>query len=175
MAGRPAPSDYKGWVAQLRKPSRSREARLHLLAAGPAALPAIERGTSHPDPAVRRHCVNLLDHLLDEGSLSAVVVAIDDPDDQVASRALHALACDRCKEGECRPAEDLWVPRALELLSSARSTVRAGSIDALGKVASRRPDVAAALTRSAAEDPDKGLRGKARRLAAGSPPFIVHR
>lgn len=144
--------------------SRCREAKLHLLAAGPAALPAIERGLSHRNAVVRRQCVNLLDHLLDEGSLPAVVAAIDDPDDHVAARALHALACDRCKEGECRPGEDLWVPRALELLSSERADRRAGAIDALGKVADRLPVVAAALARAAAEDPDKGLRGKARRF-----------
>lgn len=167
MAGRPAPGDYKGWVAQLAKPSRSREARVHLLTAGAAALAAIESGMSHRDPRVRRHCVNLLDHLLDDGSLPLVVAAIDDPDDQVAFRALHALACDRCKEGECRPGEDLWVPRALELLFSNRPTVRAGAIDALGKLAHRRPQVAAALARSAAEDPDRGLRGKARRFVPG--------
>ena len=61
---------------------------------------------------VRRQCVNLLDHLLNEGAVQALVGAIDDPDDQVSARALHALACERCKQGECRPGEDLWVPGA---------------------------------------------------------------
>jgi len=166
MAGRPALTDHRGWVAQLGRHSRCREARLALLAAGPAALPAIEWGLRHQDPMVRRQCVNLLDHFVDEGSLPALVAAIDDPDEQVSARALHALACDRCKEGECRPGEDLWVPRAVELLSSDRPGVRAGAIDALGKVADRRPDVAAALAAAAVTDPDKGLRGKARRMAA---------
>jgi HEAT repeat protein len=168
MASRPASRDYHGWVAQLGKHSRCRQARLHLLAAGQEALPAIKRGLGHREPMVRRQCVNLLDHLLDEGAVQALVEAIDDPDDQVAARALHALACDRCKQGECRPGEDLWVPRALELLSSARTDLRAGAIDALGKVASRRPEVAAALAHSAAEDPDKGLRGQARHFVPTS-------
>ncbi|HTT89372.1 MAG TPA: HEAT repeat domain-containing protein [Acidimicrobiales bacterium] len=164
MASLPAWRDYHGWVAQLGKHSRCRQARLHLLAAGQEAVPAIKRGLCHQEPMVRRQCVNLLDHLLDDGAVQALVEAIDDPDDQVAARALHALACDRCKQGECRPAEDLWVPRALELLSSARIDLRAGAIDALGKVAVRLPEVAAALARSAAKDPDKGLRGQARRF-----------
>jgi len=114
---------------------------------------------------VRRQCVNLFDHLVDRDSLADLVSALDDDDPSVSGRALHALACDRCKENECRPGEDLWVPRALELLDSPNPDLRAAAIDALGKVARRRPNVATALAGVAETDTDKGLRGMARRHA----------
>lgn len=118
---------------------------------------------------MRRQCVNLLDHLVDDDSLPALIAAVDDADPAVAGRALHALACDRCKEGECRPGEDLWVPRALDLLRHPEPDLRAAAIDALGKVASRRADVAAALGDVAHRDPDQGLRSMARRRAVPAP------
>ena len=125
-------------------------------------MAAICRGLRHEKAIVRRQCVNLLDHLVDEDSLPALIAAIDDEDAAVASRALHALACDRCKEGECRPGEPLWVPRALDLLRHPSPDLRAAAIDALGKVASRRADVEAVLVSVSERDPDRGLRGMVR-------------
>ena len=114
---------------------------------------------------VRRQCVNLLDHLVDDDSLPALIAAVDDDDSAVAGRALHALACDRCKEGECRPGEELWIAKALNLLRHADPDLRAAAIDALGKVVSRRADVAAALVSLSENDADRGLRGMARHRA----------
>ena len=114
---------------------------------------------------MRRQCVNLFDHLVDADSLADLVSALDDEDPSVRARALHALACDRCKENDCRPGEDLWVPRALALLDSPNPDLRAAAIDALGKVVRRRPNVATALAAAAETDTDKGLRGMARRYA----------
>jgi len=168
MARRPAPRDYHGWVSQLGHSSRRQEAKLVLLGSGPDALEAIRRGLGHTDPMVRRQCVNLLDHLVDDDTVPDLVAAVEDPDPQVAARALHALACDRCKEGACRPGEDLWVSRALALLDTDDADLRAAAIDALGKVVSRRPDVAEALGRVALADPLKGLRGRARRFVPAS-------
>jgi HEAT repeat protein len=160
----PAARDYDGWVARLAVNSEVRqEAKLHLRQAGADALPAVRRGMSHPKPMVRRQCANLLDFLADEASFVDLVAALDDDDPQVLKRALHALACDQCKENECRPGEDTFVPRALELLRHANADVRAGAIDTLGKVASRRPDVADALRDVAAHERDRGLRGMALR------------
>ena len=102
---------------------------------------------THGNPMVRRQCANLLDALADEASFLDLVAALDDDDPQVLKRALHALACDQCKENECRPGEEMFVPRALELLRHANPDVRAGAIDTLGKIAGRRPDVADALSR----------------------------
>jgi hypothetical protein len=129
-------------------------------------LPALRRGLTHRKAIVRQQCVRLFDQLVDEESLPELVLALDDEDPRVCARALHALACDRCKQNECRPGEDLWVPRALDFLRNhANPDVRAAAIDALGKVASRRPDVAAALLEAADSEPDVGLRGMARRRA----------
>jgi HEAT repeat protein len=161
----PAPNDFDGWVAQLGVSSCRQRAKQHLLASGPVALPALRRGLHHQKVIVRRQCVNLFDHLVDTDSLADLVSALDDADPSVGARALHALACDRCKEGECRPGEDVWVPRALELLDSPNPDLRAAAIDALGKVAGRRPDVVTALAAVAESDTDKGLRGMARRYS----------
>jgi HEAT repeat protein len=120
----------------------------------------------HPKAIVRRLCASILDHLADEDALVDLVAALDDEDPSVVKRALHALACDRCKDGECRPGEDLFVPRALELLHHNDPDVRAGAIDALGKVVDHRPDVADALTDAARCDRDPGLRGMARHRLA---------
>jgi HEAT repeat protein len=128
-------------------------------------LPALRRGLRHQQAIVRRQCVNIFDRLVDAASVADLVYAVDDEDASVRARALHALACDRCKENECRPGEDLWVPRALELLHDPNPDLRAAAIDALGQVARRRPDAAAALATAAESDSDRGLRGMARRRA----------
>ena len=161
----PAPNDYDGWVSQLGHPSTRPRARHHLATAGPAALPALRRGLQHRKAIVRQQCVRIFDQVVDEASLPDLVLALDDDDPGVQARALHALACDRCKQNECRPAEDVWVPRALDLLHSRNPDLRAAAIDALGKVADRRADIAGALTAAAETDPDRGLRGMARRRA----------
>jgi HEAT repeat protein len=158
----PAATDYDGWVAQLARSQRRRQAKVYLRQAGSPAVPAVRRGMQHPKPIVRRLCASILDHLADEGALVDLVAALDDEDPWVVKRALHALACDRCKDGECRPGEDLFVPRALELLHHRDPAVRAGAIDALGKVVDHRPDVADALSAVAGSDRDPGLRGMAR-------------
>jgi HEAT repeat protein len=165
MRRAPAPNDFDGWVSQLAFSPYRQRARLHLLASGAPAVPALRRGLRHPKTIVRRQCVRIFDQLVDEESLADLVVALDDDDPGVRARALHALACDRCKRNDCRPGEDLWVPRALALLDDDNADLRAAAIDALGKVAPRRPDVVAALRSAAEHDTDKGLRGMARRYA----------
>ena len=162
MHGWPAPNDFDGWVAQLANSERRQRAKIHLREAGRPALAAVRRGMHHPKPIVRRLCASILDHLADDATLGDLVAALDDDDAEVVKRALHALACDRCKEDDCRPGEDLFVPRALELLHDANPDVRASAIDTLGKVAPRRPDVADALAAVAEHDRDAHLRGMAR-------------
>lgn len=162
MPKSPAANDLDGWVRQLASDSRRRDAKQHLLQAGSRALPAIRRGLSHPKPAVRRACTSLLDQLVDDAAIPDLVAALDDDDPDVCRRALHALACDRCKQNECRPGEELFVPKALEFVRDhPNPDVRAGAIDALARVASRRPDVAEALLVAAARDPHPGVRNMA--------------
>jgi HEAT repeat protein len=159
----PAATDFDGWVAQLGNSARRRRAKLHLRQAGAPALPAVRRGMGHPKPMVRRLCASILDQIADEDAFVDLVAALDDEDPDVLKRALHALACDQCKENECRPGEDLFVPRALELLHHPNPDVRASAIDTLGKVAPRRPDVADALAEAARQDRNADLRSMARR------------
>ncbi len=164
----PAPTDFDGWVAQLANSERRQHAKVYLRESGRAALPAVRRGMQHPKPIVRRLCASILDHLADQATLADLVAALDDDDPGVLKRALHALACDRCKQDDCRPGEDLFVPRAMELLHHHNPDVRASAIDTLGKVVQRRPDVADALAAAAQRDPDRGLRGMARQRLAGT-------
>lgn len=166
MRRAPAPNDFNGWVSQLGVASCRPRAKHYLLKSGSAAVPALRRGLQHPNVTVRQQCVRIFDQLVDEESLPELVLSLDDEDPGVCARALHALACDRCKQNACRPGEDLWVPRALEFLGHPNPDIRAAAIDALGKVVSRRPDVRAALAAAAESDKDKGLRGMARRHAA---------
>jgi HEAT repeat protein len=161
----PAATDFDGWVAQLANSERRQRSKRYLREAGPPALPAVRRGMHHPKPIVRRLCASLLDQLADEAAFVELVAALDDEDPGVLKRALHALACDQCKENECRPGEDLFVPRALELLHHPDADIRASAIDTLGKVVARRPDVADALAEVARHDRDPGLRGMARHRA----------
>jgi HEAT repeat protein len=159
----PAAKDFDGWVAQLAHSERRQRAKVYLRSAGQASLPAVRRGMHHPKPIVRRLCASLLDRLADENAFEDLVAALDDEDPGVLKRALHALACDQCKENECRPGEELFVPRALALLHHPNGDIRASAIDTLGKVVVRRPDVADALAAVAEHDRDPGLRGMARR------------
>ena len=171
MRRAPAPNDFDGWVNQLGVSSCRQRAKAHLVNSGPPAVPALRRGLRHPKAIVRRQCVRIFDQLVDEASLPDLVVALDDDDPGVCARALHALACDRCKQNECRPGEDLWVPRALAFVEEdPNPDIRAAAIDALGQVASRRPDIAAALLAAAEHDPDSGLRSMARRRAQRARP-----
>ena len=166
MRGLPSSHDFDGWVSQLGTSSRRQRARAHLLMSGAPALPALRRGLRHRKAIVRQQCVRIFDQLVDEASLPDLVVALDDEDPAVCARALHALACDRCKQNACRPGEDLWVPRALDFLQNHPDPdIRAAAIDALGKVARYRPDVAAALVTASETERNVGLRSMARRRA----------
>jgi HEAT repeat protein len=166
MTTTPSGSDFDAWVRLLGKHNRHRQARLHLMAIGAPALPALRRGLHHHDPVVRRSCTNLLDHFVDDDSLPDLVAALDDPDDEVRGRALHALACDACKENACRPGEHLWVPVAIGLLDHPSPGLRAAAMDALGKVVGHRADALDAMTDAGERERVSGLRQRARMLAA---------
>jgi HEAT repeat protein len=161
----PSGSDFDAWVALLARPARRQAAKRHLRGCGARAVPAIRRGLHHDSAEVRRLCVNLLDALVDEDAVPDLVEAIGDPDPMVVGRALHALACDACKQNECRPNDDLFVPKALDLArTSTDADVRAMAIDALGKAAERNPTLLDAIADATAQERDPGLRGMVRRV-----------
>lgn len=110
--------DHDRLVEDLAIPHRSRPALRELMRAGADATPAVRRGLGHESPRVRAGCCMVLDHHLDEDAIPELMANLDHPDAGVRNWAMHALACDRCKEGACRPAEDETVPIALGMLAS---------------------------------------------------------
>ena len=75
-----------------------RAARDALIAAGGAGLSAAVAGLQHPEPPVRRGCVDFLDHHADDGCADDLRrVALHDPIPRVRRFAVHALGCVRCK------------------------------------------------------------------------------
>ena len=75
-----------------------RAARDVLIAAGGAGLSAAVEGLQHPEPPVRRGCVDFLDHHADDDCVDDLRrVALHDPIPQVRRFAVHALSCVRCK------------------------------------------------------------------------------
>ncbi|HMD91774.1 MAG TPA: HEAT repeat domain-containing protein [Trebonia sp.] len=159
-------------VAALGDPHRSSEALWRLIALGPdAAVPARD-GLSHPDLRVRVNCCKVLDHVMGQDDLAAVIGALADPEPEVRWNALHALACDRCKAGECRPSAAAVLPPALALLTADPSPrVRAGACEVVGAWAHSRREAAAALQVSAGTDPSPAVRKKASWYAPGGPIF----
>lgn len=166
----PGATDYDAFVEHLAVEHRASRARWHLQLSGAGAVPALRRGVHHPDPRVRRDCVMILDHLMDEAALDDVIQALDDDDPEVVARALHTLACDRCKDGACRPGEQSFVPKAIDIVGAdPRPEVRLAAVDALGKVVHRRSDAHAALEAAAAADGERAVRKAARlRLPGGA-------
>jgi HEAT repeat protein len=150
---------------------RAKAALSRLMAAGSVATPLLRRGLRHDSPLVRVGCCIVLDHFLDESALPELMLSLEHANDDVRAWALHALACDRCKEGECRPGENDVVPVALRMLREDPSRrVRAQAVHLLGlSAAIRRPDVIAALQHARDCDGDPNVRKIARRYVPGGP------
>jgi HEAT repeat protein len=163
--------DYWQLVDDLGVKHRAKPALRRLMAAGAEATPMLRRGLRHPDPEVRVGCCVVLDHFLDEAALPELIANLEHEDERVRSWAMHALACDRCKEGECRPGEDDVVPITMRMVIEDPSRlVRAQAVHLLGNgVAARRDDVAALLARVRDGDRDPNVRKIARRYAPGGP------
>jgi HEAT repeat protein len=105
-----------------------------LVAAGPAALPAVRRGLRHDDPRVRRQCCRVLDQLVDQASFPDLVAMLGDPAPGVRIETLHALACDRCKSTAWRPSEQDVLPVALRMLrEDPNKYVRAMACEVVGR------------------------------------------
>lgn len=65
----------------------------------PKLLPALSWGAlSHPNAALRRMCLDYLDHLAVAASGEVFVAALEDPVPRVRRHAIHALTCEVCKE-----------------------------------------------------------------------------
>lgn len=160
--------NYWGLVEDLAVAHQAKDAMRQLMFARSLATRAVRLGLRHPDPDVRIACCNILDHHLDQDAIPDLIATLQDESDLVRARAMHALACDRCKEGECRPQEDEVVKITLAMLrSDASRRVRQEAAQLLGRLAFRRPEIFPALEWARDHDPDPLVRKIARWYAPG--------
>jgi HEAT repeat protein len=157
-------------VELLADPHRYFAAYRALMAYGHQASAAAVTGLRHPSPLVRRHCCMLLDHFMDRAAIPALTAVLADPDEQVRTAALHALACDRCKGDSCRPTAGEVLPAALSLLASDPSPrVRTGAAEVAGAWVHQQPAAVTALRQAAETDPAPTVRKKAAWFLPGGP------
>lgn len=160
--------NYEAFIGKLAIPHHASVARRALLGAGLDALPAVRAGLRHVSAEVRHHCCLFLDHFVTQEAMGDLVAMLDDPDARVRCSALHALACDRCKEGSCGPDEAKVLPRAIALLATDRDAhVRAHAIGLVGRWVHTNPAAEAALLRAMRSDPSPAVRKKAGWLVPG--------
>jgi HEAT repeat protein len=161
-------NDFALDVENLAVKHRAQAAFRSLMTAGPEAALFVRLGLRHSNPSVVVACCNVLDHFLFEDAVPDLIGLLEHTNDDVRARAMHALACDRCKEGACRPGEDESVPLALSMLHSDPSAlVRAAAVDLVGRSVHGRPDVAAALEHARDNDPSPNVRKQAGLRAPG--------
>ena len=165
-------AEYTRCVEDLAVPHRFKDALRRLMAAGMQATAALRRGLRHDDPDVRVGCCIVLDHFMDEAAVPALIENLAHENPRVRANALHALACDRCKEGACRPGEDDVIPIAIRLLlSDESSSVRKTAAHLLTPAVHTRADVRRALEHARDHDPDRLVRKVAGWAAPGGPIF----
>ena len=160
--------DFWPEVQNLGVKHRVKDATRALMKAGTAATPALRRGLRHPNPDVRVGCEIVLDHFLDEAAVPELLANLQHEDSRVRQWAMHALVCDRCKEGECRPEEADTVPLAMKMLTDDPSReVRVQAVHLLGVGHALKPEVAIALEEARDNDTDPNVRKVARRYTPG--------
>jgi len=160
--------DFMRDVENLAVKHRARAALRNLMRGGADAAPSVRQGLHHPNPEVVVGCCRVLDHFLFDEAIPDILELLNHEHDDVRAWAMHALACDRCKEGACRPGEDDSVPIALSLLVHDPSPrVRVMAADLMGTVVHRRADVAEALAHARDCDPSPNVRKQAGLRAPG--------
>ncbi|XOV90622.1 MAG: HEAT repeat domain-containing protein [Pseudomonadota bacterium] len=160
--------ELESLIEQLAIPHRAKRAYWRLVGAGSRSLPAVRRGLSSAEGDVRMHCARILDHIVDEDSIDELVKLLDDPDPRVRVHALHALACDRCKDNACRPAKDPVLPKAIDaLLEDPDAHVRAMAVEVVGRWMHTDEDAVMALEAARDQDDAPAVRKKAGWYAPG--------
>ena len=161
---------YSTLVEDLAVPHRAKQALRRLMAAGASATPALRIGLRHRSAAVRVGCCKVLDHFMDEAALPELVANLTHEDAQVRAWALHALACDRCKEGECRPGEEEILPLAIRMLLQDQSrSVRQMAAGMVGPSVHRSEAARRALQQAHEQDPHPVVRKIAGWYTPGGP------
>jgi hypothetical protein len=166
-------SQLDGVVEELAVPHRAKRAYWHLVLSGSDALPAVRRGLGHASADVRDYCCKALDHLADQDSLPDLVALLNDDDERVRLDALHALACDRCKDNSCRPDRGDVLPPAIRLLGGDPDAhVRSMAAEVVGRWVHVDTWAEAALIAARDTDPASSVRKKAGWYAPGG---TIHR
>jgi HEAT repeats len=164
---------YRDLVSQLAVPHRAKGAHRALLGCGLDALPAVREGLQHQNADVRYWCCQFLDHFLVPEVMDDLVGMLDDADHRVRCSALHSLACDRCKEGSCRPEEAKVLPKTIALMENDPDPhVRANAVGLVGRWVHTNRDAEAALLRAMGSDSSPAVRKKAGWLVPGG---TIHR
>jgi HEAT repeat protein len=149
-------------IEALAVPYRATDAYRTLLGLGVKALPAIRAGLRHDNPDVRLHCCRFLDRYLLPETLRELMDMLNDSDKRVRCSALHTLACDRWKEGACRPEEAQVLPLAMKLLAGDPDAhVRAMAIEVVGHFVHSNPLAADAIVAASRTDSSFTVRKKA--------------
>jgi HEAT repeats len=170
MSPVPASAIGADLVELLAVPYRATAAYRDLLELGQSALPAVRRGMRHSSSDVRFHCCRFLDTFMSPDTLPDLISMLEDSDPRVRETTLHTLACDRCKEGSCRPEEAQVLPLAMRLLASdPNAHVRAMAIEVLGHFVHGNSSAVSALEAAAQSDENPAVRKKARWYAPGGP------
>src|SRR5262245_25462290 len=121
-------------INQLGVRYRAKAAYRTLFDMGFEVVPAALEGLRHENADVRYYCCSLLDHFLVPEVLGELMDMLHDPEPRVRQSALHTLACDRCKQGSCRPAEAEVLPQALQILTDdGDAHVRAMAVEVVGQ------------------------------------------
>ena len=161
MAGAPRPPivDLSGntleeTIEMLASPHRRKVAIRKLMAARRAGTPVVRAGLKHENPEVRIACCKVLDHFIDEDAVPELIDNVDHWHPGVRGWAIHALACDRCKEGVCRPGEDDVIPMVIDaLLRDQDRGVRQQAAGMLGPSVLRSEAAKAAIEQAHEHDP----------------------
>jgi HEAT repeat protein len=162
--------DFDRLIEDLGVEHRAKSAMRSLMAAGMSATPAVRRGLRHHNPRVRARCCGVLDHFLDADAIPELMDNLGHDDPEVRLMAMHALGCDRCKEGSCRPAENDVIAAAMRLLADDPDRhVRTAAAHALGPAVHRRHEALDAVVAAHGADPDPLVRKVAGWYCPGGP------
>lgn len=95
---------------------------------------ALLHGLAHPNAAVRRCCLELLDMHPTERAVPHILPLLDDPVSRVRWHAAHALGCDVCKGGASLVTPQIAAELARVVEADPSAKVRAEAARALAEI-----------------------------------------